>query len=126
VDKGPIALSRHPPDDPGKQARNRRDVVPLRPDAPPPAPEPARPAPGPGGLHAVATAGMALCALIAILSGIAFLTVGWPGQSGRVVIAIGMGGVIGFLACVSVAVLTAARDTYARPERPRHDRGSRP
>jgi hypothetical protein len=117
MDKGKVALSPQPPDDSGRQGRARPDVVPLRPQVPRPAPEPVAPAPRPGGLHAVATAGMALCALIVILSGIAFLTIGWPGRTGRVVIAVGMGGVIGFLACVSAAVLTAARDTYARPSR---------
>jgi hypothetical protein len=104
---------------------DHHDVVPLRPDAPQPLPEPTRPTRRPSGLHALATAGMALCAVVVILSALAFLTIGWPGQSGRVVIAIGMGGVIGFLACVSAAVLTAARDTYARPDRTRVRRGSR-
>jgi hypothetical protein len=117
-------LSPQPPDDSGRQGHGPPDVVPLRSNAPRPAPEPVSPAPRPGGLHAVATAGMALCALIVVFSGIAFLTVGWPGQSGRVVIAVGMGGVIGFLACVSTAVLTAARNTYARPERRRDGGGS--
>ena len=70
--------------------------------------------PRPAGLHGVATAGMALCAVVAILAGIAFLTVGWPGRSGRVVIAIMVGGVLGFLACGSATVFVAARDTYAR------------
>jgi hypothetical protein len=60
---------------------------------------------------------MALFAVVAIVAGIAFLSVGWPGESGRVVIAVAAGGVLGFLACVSVAVLTAARDTYVRPDR---------
>jgi hypothetical protein len=121
VDNGPIEVS------PGPDGRDRidRDIVPLRPDAPPPSPELPRPTRRPSGLHAMATAGMALCALVVILSGIAFLTIGWPGQSGRVVIAVGMGGVIGFLACVSAAVLTAARDTYSRPDHTRARRGSR-
>jgi hypothetical protein len=69
--------------------------------------------PRPAGLHGVATAGMALCAVVAVVAGIAFLTVGWPGRSGRVVIAIMVGGVLGFLACGSAAVFVAARDTYA-------------
>ena len=112
--------------DTGGEDGVHRDVVPLRPGAPEPSPEPPRPLRRPSGLHAVATAGMALCAVVVILSGIAFLTIGWPGQSGRVVIAVGMGGVIGFLACVSAAVLTAARDTYARPDQPRGRRSSRP
>jgi hypothetical protein len=61
---------------------------------------------------------MAVCLVVAIVAGSAFLTVGWPGRSGRVVVAVMMAGVLGFLACTSVAVLTAARDSYARPDQP--------
>lgn len=69
------------------------------------------------GLHGIATAGMALCAVVAIVSFSAWLTIGWPGRSGRVVIAIMVCGTIGFLSCASAAVLSAARNTYARPEK---------
>jgi hypothetical protein len=60
---------------------------------------------------------MALCAVVALLAGIAWLTIGWPGSLGRVVIAVMVAGVLGFLTCASAALLTAARDTYARGDR---------
>ena len=104
----------------GGDDRDDDAVVRLPRDAPAPS-TPARPPPR-LDLHGVATAGMALCAVIAIVAGIAFLTVGWPGRSGRVVIAIGVGAVLGFLSCTSAAIFTAARDTYARPGRGDRDK----
>jgi hypothetical protein len=92
-----------------------REIVPL--PRREPIPEEMRsPPPRRLGLHGFATAGMALCAVVAIVAGLAFLTIGWPGRSGRIVIAIGVGAVLGFLTCMSAAVFTAARDTYARPD----------
>jgi hypothetical protein len=51
-------------------------------------------------------------ALIALISFVGFITVGWPGNAGHVVIAILMFSVIGFVASASASVLTAARATY--------------
>ncbi|HEV3473616.1 MAG TPA: hypothetical protein VG408_10540 [Actinomycetota bacterium] len=59
---------------------------------------------------------MSFCAVIAIVTFVGFLTVGWPGTSRRVVIAVGLFAVIGFLASGAIAVLGAARDTYSRRE----------
>ena len=76
-----------------------------------PAPEPS-PTP-PTRMHGMAIAGMAACALVGILGMLAFVTVNWPGSVSRFIVgAIVIAGV-GFLACASAAVLTAARDTYA-------------
>jgi hypothetical protein len=58
---------------------------------------------------------MALSAAIGILAALAFVTVGWPGSSGRYVIGIIAFSVLSFLICGAFAVLAAARDTYARP-----------
>jgi putative Ca2+/H+ antiporter (TMEM165/GDT1 family) len=57
---------------------------------------------------------MALSALLGITTMIAFVTIGWPGDSGRVVIGIFIGAVVGFMTCASIAVFSAARDTYPR------------
>jgi hypothetical protein len=91
------------------------DVVPLPHDAPSP---PIRPT-GPGRLHGLAIAGIALSALTGIASMLAFVTIRWPGSSGRYLIAVLFGSVIVFVVSASTAVLTSARDTYAR-------RGSKP
>jgi hypothetical protein len=44
---------------------------------------------------------------------LAFVTIRWPGSSGRYLIAVLFGSVIVFVLSASTAVLTAARDTYA-------------
>jgi hypothetical protein len=85
------------------------DVVPLPHDAPPPASRPT----GPGRLHGLAIAGIALSALTGIASMLAFVTIRWPGSSGRYLIAVLFASVIVFVVSASTAVLTAARDTYA-------------
>ena len=46
---------------------------------------------------------------------LAFITVGWPGRTGRYVIAVVVCAALIFLTCASIAVLAAARDSYARP-----------
>jgi hypothetical protein len=68
----------------------------------------------PSRLHGVAIAGMAAFAVVGILATLAFITVGWPGRIGRYVGGAIFMSVVGFLACASAAVLTAARDTYVR------------
>ena len=76
-------------------------------------PEPA-PTP-PGRLHGIAITGMSVCALVGIVALLSFVTVRWPDRTGRYVIAVLVGAAIGFLACASAAVFTAARDTYLSP-----------
>lgn len=76
---------------------------------PPPEPPPS----APGSLHGLAIAGMALCALAGIACLFAFITIRWPDGTGRYVIGAFILTGVGFLACASAAVLTAARDTYA-------------
>jgi hypothetical protein len=55
---------------------------------------------------------MAICAIVGILAMLARITVGWPGESDRYVMAVFVFAGVGFLVCASVAVFTAARQTY--------------
>lgn len=64
-------------------------------------------------LHQMAIAGMAICALLGIFSMLAFITVSWPEDTGRYVIGIFIGAGVGFMTCASLAVFSAARETYA-------------
>lgn len=66
-------------------------------------------------LHRAAIAGMTICAIVGILSMLAFITVSWPEESGRYMIAVFIGSGVGFLASASIAVFSAARETYATP-----------
>ncbi|MEA2447678.1 MAG: hypothetical protein QOK47_1315 [Actinomycetota bacterium] len=68
----------------------------------------------PGRVHGLAIAGMAVCALIGIVAMFGFITINWPGTSSRYIVIAFIGAGVGFLACASTAMLTAARDTYAR------------
>lgn len=65
-------------------------------------------------MHGLAITGMALCALLGIGSMLAFVTVRWTGSAGRYIVALFVLAAVGFLACASAAVFTAARDTYAQ------------
>jgi hypothetical protein len=85
-------------------------VVPHPSSAPP---EPPAPPSRPGRLHGLAIAGMAISALIGIISMLTFITVSWPAGPGRVILFVCIVSGLGFLAFASVAVLAAARDTYA-------------
>jgi hypothetical protein len=85
-------------------------VVPLPGDHPAPA---APPETRPGRLHGLATAGMAVSAVLGFFATFAFITVGWPGRTGRFVIGIVVVAGIAFLSFAAIAVFTAARDTYA-------------
>lgn len=76
--------------------------------------EPATPPSPPGRLHGVFIGGMAASALVGIIAVFGFITVGWPEDAGRVIIAVFFGALIVFLGCASAAVFTAARDTYPR------------
>jgi hypothetical protein len=82
------------------------------PSAAPPEPQsqPSRP----GRLHGLAIAGMAICALIGIISVLTFITVSWPAGPARFILMVCIASGLGFLTFASVAVLAAARDTYAR------------
>lgn len=73
-------------------------------------------------LHRIAIGGMATFALVGILAMLAFITVAWPGGSGRYVIAVFISCGVGFLACASTAVFSAARETYAVPRDEKRDR----
>jgi len=65
-------------------------------------------------LHTAAVAGMALSAFIGIAAVLAFISISWPGDTGRFVIAVCIGAAISFMACASIAVFSAARDSYPR------------
>ncbi|MDQ3772628.1 MAG: hypothetical protein M3343_11160 [Actinomycetota bacterium] len=67
-----------------------------------------------GRLHGAAIVGMAVSALFGIASMLAFITISWPNGLGRYVMVVFMGSVVGFMACASIAVFSAARDTYPR------------
>ena len=87
--------------------RNHNIVpIPTEPPAEPPPSPPSR-------MHGLAIAGMAFCALLGIVSMLAFITVNWPGDTSRYIVGAFVLAGVGFLACASAAVLTAARDTYA-------------
>ena len=94
---------------PGENENDREDsVVPLPSGYVPPEPSASRP----GVLHGAATISMAAFAIIGFLAMLAFVTVGWPGTSGRYVIAVIVFAGVGFLASAAIAVFAAARDTY--------------
>ncbi len=65
-------------------------------------------------LHSAAVALTATSGVFALLSALAFVTVRWPGTSRRVVIAILLFCIVGFVTGVATTILGAARDTYAR------------
>jgi hypothetical protein len=99
--------------DPGPPPEN---VVPLgveppREEAPPPTDERT------GRLHGAAVLGMALFALLGIAAMLAFITVSWPDDTSRYVLIVVTVSVIGFMTCASIAVFSAARDTYPRQKK---------
>lgn len=100
-------MSDHPagPEDTG-------NIVPLPPDTGPPATRP-RPS-APGRLHGLAIAGMAVSALTGIVMVFALVTIRWPGSTRGYVVGVLLASVLIFVTSASAAVLTAARDTYAR------------
>jgi hypothetical protein len=57
---------------------------------------------------------MAGCALLGIASMLAFITISWPGGVGRFIIGVFVFTIVGFMTCASLAVFSAARDTYPR------------
>lgn len=62
---------------------------------------------------------MAISALIGIASMLAFITVTWPDGMGRYVIVVFVASIVAFMTCASIAVFSAARDTYPRGDRRR-------
>lgn len=92
-----------------------QNVVPLgQPVEPVPAEVPRRL----GRLHALAIAGMAVFAIVGVFSMLAFITVTWPNETGRYVIAVFIGSGVGFMTCASLAVISAARATYVKIDPP--------
>lgn len=82
------------------------------------APNPTMPPPARHtGSHGLVVTLMAVFALIGIGAMFAFATVHWPEDTGRYVMAVFVLSVVGFIACASIAVFTAARasTTSARP-----------
>ena len=84
-----------------------------------PEPQPSDPPPSQSRMHTLAIAGMAICAVIGIFAMLAFITVTWPGNSGRYVVAVLIGSGVGFMTSASLAVFSAARETHVKIERPR-------
>lgn len=65
-------------------------------------------------LHSTAVALTTACGVLALISTLAFVTIGWPGTSRRIVIAVLLFTTVGFITGVAITILGAARDTYAR------------
>ena len=64
--------------------------------------------------HGLAIFGMALSALAATLALLAFITIRWPGEMGQHVKVVFVISGVGFMACASLAVFFAMRDTHAK------------
>jgi hypothetical protein len=55
---------------------------------------------------------MSLFAFIGIFSMLAFITVGWPDETGRYVIGVFVFSIVGFITSASIAIFSAARNAY--------------
>lgn len=99
-------------------AEDDRRVVPLGVTPPP---EPERPRVVHSALYSVALAGMAVGALVGIAAMMSFVAVRWPAGTGRYVIGVFLAALVVFLASASIALFTAARETYAAPPEARAD-----
>lgn len=100
-----------------EQGPDEQKIVAL-PGAQPDEPSEDAPSP-PGRMHGLFIAGMAGSAFLGIVALFGFITVGWPQDISRFIIAVFFVAVIVFLACASAAVFAAARDTYpARDTKP--------
>jgi hypothetical protein len=95
----------------GIDAESSAEIVVLKTDT---VPAPAPPPGPPGKLHGAAITGIAISALVGIASILAFVTVGWPGDSGRYVLAVFALSGATFMISAVAAVFAAARDTYPR------------
>ena len=99
----------------GDEHETPDNIVPLGVDAPPPEPPvESRPL---GRMHGLAIVGMAVFALLGIAAMLAFITISWPDDSSRYVVVVFMVAVVGFVTSASIAVFSAARDTYPRQPR---------
>jgi len=113
VDRRESELSEPPHEPPaGDESKSSGNVVPLGVD--PPATEPPKPSKPIGRLHGMAIVGMAVSALLGIGAMLAFITISWPDDTSRYVLAVFMISVVGFMTSASLAVFSAARDTYPR------------
>ena len=117
MDRGEGGLSEATGGPPSDGREDPDNVVPLGVDAPPESPP--EPASRPGRLHGLAILAMAVFALLGIAAMLAFITISWPDDSSRYVVAVFMTAVVGFVTSASIAVFSAARDTYPRhPRKP--------
>lgn len=71
--------------------------------------------------HGLAIFGMALSALVATLALLAFITIRWPGEMGQHVKVVFVFSGVGFMACASLAVFFAMRDTHPKQGIDTHD-----
>ena len=94
----------------GTAPRDAHNVVKLPGDGPPP--EPSHIPSPPGRLHGLAIAGMGFSALVGVAAVLAFITITWPADMSRYVVAVFLVSGVVFMACASTAVFSAARDTY--------------
>ena len=83
------------------------DVVPI--PVQPPAEDPPSKH---GRMHGSAIGGMGISALVGFAAMIAFITVTWPENIARVLIAVCVVAGIAFITFAALAVFSAARDTY--------------
>jgi hypothetical protein len=77
-----------------------------------PTPEPTPPPSPPGRLHGIAIMIMGISAIVGVAGFMAFITITWPQDMSRYVIGVSLVAGIVFLASASIAVFSAARDTY--------------
>jgi hypothetical protein len=120
MDRGEGGLSVDKGGNPPGDNNESDNVVPLGVEAPTPTPPaPAKPL---GRLHGLAILGMAVFALVGIAAMLAFITISWPDDTSRYVVAVFVASIIGFMTSASLAVFSAARDTYPRhPRKPNGD-----
>ena len=93
-------------------------VIPLGKDPPP---EPRRLGSRARGLHGIAMGAAVLFSIVAAFAALMFITVRWPDDSGRTVMAVCLFALVGVVASVSTAVLTAAKATYVSSGSPEDD-----
>lgn len=65
-------------------------------------------------LHSIAIVGMALSALIGITAMLAYITISWPKDLKAYPFVVFVGAIVIFMTSASIAVFSAARNTYPR------------
>jgi hypothetical protein len=90
------------------KAADTENVIKLPSEPLPPEPPPSPP----GRMHGAAIAGMGISAIIGVAAMLAFITITWPERLSRVVVGVCLLSGLAFLAFASIAVFSAARDTY--------------